>query len=189
MNTNLFQQYKTFSSGKYGFVVDVALFAIITVVFHYFWWNFLGFFRATGFYETVSSWLATQVYLVALWVNVNILSLNIVPDNLTNTLNFPGIGYITVNESCSGFKQFYQIFFLFLLFPGPWKHKAWFIPASIGVMFLVNILRIILLSVFLIHWPAQWDFFHLWVMRPFYYVVIFAEWVIWVEYFTKKRLT
>lgn len=169
-------------------LVDVAIFAIITITFHYLWWHVLGFFRATDFFNSVAGWLAQQVYFGSLWFNVNILGMNITPEHLTNTLWFPDVnGFITVNESCSGFKQMYQILFLFILFRGPWKHKLWYIPASMGIMFLVNILRIILLSLVLIHWPAHWDFFHMWVMRPFYYVVIFIEWVVWVEYFADSR--
>ncbi len=187
MFKKLLDQYRSLSRGRYSSIVDVLFFAVIIIVFHYLWWNILGFFRATGFYTETAEWLALQVYQGSYWINVHMLGMNITPDDATNTLLFPDIsGYITVNESCSGFKQMYQIFFLFLLFRGPWKHKLWYIPASMGVMFLVNILRIILLSVVLINWPTHWDFFHLWVMRPFYYVVIFIEWVVWVEYFAIK---
>ena len=141
------ERYRAFSTGKFSFVIDVALFIIITVIFHYLWWHVLGFFRATGFYLSVSSWLASQVYQASLWLNVNIFGMSIKPDDLTNTMIFfKNNGYVTVNESCSGFKQFYQIFFLFLLFPGPWKHKLWYIPTSIFIMFIVNILRIVILS-------------------------------------------
>lgn len=168
-------------------LADLFLFAFITIVFHYLWWNMLGFFRATGFYIEVSTWIATQVYQPAYWFNTHILGMSITSVDATNTMLFPEVsGYITVEESCSGFKQMYQIFFLFLLFRGPWKHKLWYIPASFVIVFLVNIMRVILLSVVLIHWPAHWDFIHMWVMRPFYYVVIFVLWVVWVEYFTSK---
>jgi len=169
-------------------LLDVALFAAITIAFHYLWWHFLGFFRATDFFLTIAGWLSHQVYLASYWINTNLLGMNINPVDYTNTLLFPDInGYITVNESCSGFKQMYQILFLFLLFRGPWKHKLWYIPASFIIMFFVNIFRIILLSIVLIHWTAHWDFFHEWVMRPFYYLVIFIQWVIWVEYFATKE--
>lgn len=180
--------YRRITQGKFSALYDVAFFAIITIFFHYLWWNMLGFFRATEFFMVTAEWLATQVYHSAYWFNVHLLGMSITPEDATNTLLFPQVnGYITVNESCSGFKQMYQIFFLFLLFRGPWKHKLWYIPASFFVMFLVNILRIILLSVVLIHWTAHWDFFHEWIMRPFYYVVIFVQWVIWVEYFANRN--
>lgn len=187
MIKKLYNQYLTLASGRYGSLVDVAIFSIIIIVFHYLWWNILGFFRATDFFNDVAGWLATQVYHASYWINVHLPGMTIHPEDATNTLLFPELnGYITVNESCSGFKQMYQILFLFLLFRGPWKHKLWYIPASWGIMFLVNILRIVLLSVVLVNWPAHWDFFHMWVMRPFYYVVIFIQWVVWVEYFAGK---
>jgi exosortase/archaeosortase family protein len=90
---------------------------------------------------------------------------------------------IYINESCSGFKQMFQILILFVLFPGPWKHKLWFIPAAIVSMFFVNVIRVIGLSYAMIYMPQHWDFIHLWIMRPFYYVAIFIMWVIWVEKF------
>jgi len=188
MIRNLYNQYLTLVNSRYGALVDVAIFSLIIIIFHYLWWHILGFFRATGFYLVTAEWLAHQVYLGSLWFDVKVLGLNIVAENATQTLRFPDVnGYITVNEGCSGFKQMYQLLFLFLLFRGPWKHKLWYIPASFGVMFIVNIIRIVLLSIVLINWPAHWDFFHLWVMRPFYYVAIFIMWVVWVEYFANRR--
>ncbi len=35
----------------------------------------------------------------------------------------------------------------------------------------------------MLYWPENWDFIHLWVLRPIYYVAIFILWVIWVEKF------
>ena len=31
-----------------------------------------------------------------------------------------------------------------------------------------------------------WNFAHMWVLRPFFYVVIFTEWLVWVQYFRNK---
>lgn len=181
------RHYRLFAEGRYGFIVDVCLFIFITILFHLLWRNYLGFLFETGFYNTIALWLANQVYQISLWINTNLLGMVIDPDHATNTMFFrQNNGYILVNRSCSGFKQFYQIFFLFLLFPGPWKHKLWYIPSSMFVIFLVNIFRIVMLSLVILHWPSQWDFVHTWVLRPFFYVIIFLEWVIWVEVFKSR---
>ena len=95
---------------------------------------------------------------------------------------------LEVNESCSGLKQFFQIAILFILFPGPWKHKLWYIPAAIVVMHGVNIMRIVILSVILVHHPDYWTFSHNWILRPFFYVIIFLEWLLWLKYFRNKPL-
>lgn len=165
------------------YVFYFALFAIITISFHYLWWHVLGFFRATDLYLTISGAMAENVFKVSAWININVLGLNMNTDDATNTLLFPGIGFIIVVEACSGFKQFYQIFFLFLLFPGPWRHKLWYIPVCIAIMYVVNMMRIVILSLVLIHASPHWDFAHMWILRPFFYVVIFVQWLIWLEYY------
>jgi exosortase/archaeosortase family protein len=68
-----------------------------------------------------------------------------------------------------------------ILFPGSWKKKLWYIPLGILVLHIVNIFRIVILSVVVVNWPRNWDFIHESIMRPFFYVVIFAMWVLWVE--------
>lgn len=163
--------------------VDIALFIIITFVVHKLWWHYSAFIYSVPAFLQMSGWLAREVYLVSAWINMHILGMDI---RLAegNTMIFLKNNYsIFINESCSGFKQMFQILVLFLLFPGPWKHKAWYIPACIVAMFFVNVIRVIGLSYAMIWSPQHWDFIHLWIMRPFYYVAIFAMWVVWVEKF------
>jgi exosortase/archaeosortase family protein len=90
---------------------------------------------------------------------------------------------IEINENCSGFKQLWQVLILFLLFPGPWKQKIWFIPLGMALMLVFNIFRVVGLSYSMIHWPQHWDIIHLWILRPIYYFIIFMLWVFWVEKF------
>ena len=171
------------SKNKLWPVVDVILFIIITYLFHKLWWKFSYLIYGTPALLSFSGWLSEMVYVASAWIDQHILGMDI-------TLYFKNIIHfnvnnrgIEINESCSGFKQMYQVLILFLLFPGPWKHKLWFIPMGMISMFLINIIRVVLLSVVMIYWPQHWDFIHLWVLRPFYYLVIFILWVIWVEKF------
>lgn len=163
-------------------MVDVALFCIIIIFFHFLWWDFglKSFLYNFASFEKMEQFLATQVFLASSWFDLHILGYKI--KTIDTTIYFPDInGYITVNGSCSGLKQFYQWIVLMLLFPGPWKHKLWYIPFGILIIHLNNILRIIILSVIVVNWPGYWDFAHDWILRPFFYVIIFALWVYWVE--------
>lgn len=164
-------------------IIDVLLFVIITWGFHIFWWSFYQHIYGISSFAAIADWLAEAVYIISAWIDAHIMRMDIVLywKNLIH-FNANNTG-IVINESCSGFKQMWQVVVLFLLFPGPWKHKLWFIPAGMFAMFVTNIIRVVLLSVVMIHWPEHWDFIHLWVLRPFYYVVIFALWVWWVEKF------
>jgi len=177
-----------FAKSKRGTpLVDILVFVIITVLVHKLWWHYSTIiYSLPGFIE-ITGWLSYKVFLMSSWINMNILCIDMrmAPGN---TLIFlKNNSSIFINESCSGFKQMVQIVILFVLFPGPWKHKLWFIPACIVSMFFVNVIRVIGLSYAMIWSPEHWDFIHLWIMRPFYYLAIFIMWVIWVEKFKNKR--
>lgn len=172
--------------GPFGFAVDVGLFALITYGFHLLFRQFSSEIMANDFMSVSAEWLALQVYEISLWINRHILGFLITTEPV-NTMWFSNGGYITVNESCSGLKQFYQVLVLFVLFPGPWKHKLWFIPLGFFIMFLTNVFRIVSLSVILLWQPEVWDFSHDWILRPFFYIVLFGLWVWWVEKFARRR--
>jgi len=164
-------------------MVDVALFVFITYGFHKIWWAFDDVILNTAMYHVGAKWLSTTIYGASAWIDAHLLAMNIVLQPL-NTIHFNyNNTAISVVDSCSGFKQMWQVLVLFLIIPGPWKSKLWYIPVGLVTIFFVNILRIVGLSVAMLYWPENWDFIHLWVFRPLYYVAIFVLWVIWVEKF------
>lgn len=175
-----YQSFKKFYAGPMGFMIDVALFAIITYGFHLVFRHYAAEIMSLSFIKASNVWLTDLVYHSSLWFDRNILGYQITTAPV-NTMWFSNGGYIAVNEGCSGLKHSYQVLVLFLLFPGPWKHKLWFIPMALVIMFLTNIFRIVSLSVILLWKPEYWDFSHDWILRPFFYVVLFILWVWWVE--------
>lgn len=187
MTSDLRKEIKAFMAGPYSFMTDIALFSIITYGFHLLFRFYAVEIMSVSFMHQSGLWLADRVFEISLWINRNILALHITTEPV-NTMWFSNGGYISVNDSCSGLKQFYQVFFLFLLFPGPWKHKLWFIPLGFVVMFLTNIFRIVSLSVIVLWKPDYWHFSHDWILRPFFYVVLFGLWVWWVERFKNRKV-
>lgn len=149
------------------------------------YWGLKGFLMEYMSFESLENIMIYQVFYPSRWIVENIIGYDI--KSLDSTMYFSNNGYVTVVGSCSGLKQFYQWIFLMILFPGPWKDKLWFIPLGLVVIHLVNILRIVGLSVTVMTIPEYWDFVHLWVFRVFFYVVMFAMWVIWVEKFTHRK--
>ncbi len=161
-------------------IKDILLFMLITIFLHILFKKGLHLWvRHYEFYNALNLWLAGIVFDVSLWINQKILSLDII--TIGNIFLFENHGYISIDEGCSGLKLFYQWTLLMLVFPGPWKHKAWFIPAGLIIVFLTNIFRIVSLSVVLLWDPSIWHFTHDWILRPLFYVVMFLMWVFWVE--------
>jgi exosortase/archaeosortase family protein len=166
----------------------VIIFAIITIVIHYsyrFWAMDLDYKPIHNQVMAAHDALSEIVYRQSSWFDAHVLKIPIITDDENRVIHFEGNGFIGISEGCSGLKQILQVFLLFLIYPGPWKHKAWFIPMGIILVHLTNLFRITGLSVVVVNWPAYWQFSHDYMFRPFFYVVIFFLWVWWVEKFSK----
>jgi len=169
---------------------DVAIFGILIIGFHFFfrfWAYQLHYWPVHDFINTVYEPLTQLLYDNSVWAlkHLTRYDFTFLPDK-REIWYVPGRGYVGVHYGCSGLKQFLQWIFLMLLFPGPWKHKAWFIPLGLIITHLVNVFRISGLSVVLIYMPRDWQFIHDNIYRPFFYVVMFLLWVWWVEKFRSK---
>ena len=171
-------------------IINVALFAILIFSFHYFfrWWaSQLHYWPIVTTVGEVNQVLMKLLYDNSLWVLQHLTTYDITYEDATRTI-WLGPGSVYVSAGCSGFKQFLQWLVLMVFFPGPWKHKLWFIPVGLVIIQLVNIFRIDVLVIILDYFPQYWKFTHDWILRPFFYVVMFGMWVIWVEKFVDKRI-
>ncbi len=157
---------------------DVVIFMLITVTLHILWWNVIWPHKEMLYVDHLAEFLTVWLY------KLSSMALNVIqfPHKAFDNCLYFDYGYIDIIQSCSGLKQFYQIFFLLLFFPGKWKPKLWFIPLGMIVLYIVNVLRIIILSYVLKYFPEYWHFSHDWILRPFFYVVIFYLWM----YYLKK---
>lgn len=189
---NIVDQLKAFIKKYHLYAFkDVAVFMLILVFFHFLFKVFAKEISDSQFYYNSSDWLSQKVFEASRWI-MDVLNLKVTAFDQLNIGNsirnrvfyYPeNNGFVSVNHSCSGLKQFYQWIVLMLLYPGPWKHKAWFIPMGLVIIHLVNLFRIVGMTYVTIHLPDHWDFIHDYVMRPFFYVVMFALWVWWNEKF------
>ena len=170
----------------------VAMFAAILLFFHFLYRAVIGYLLLWEPFSQTNLHLMNLVFNSSAWFNRHILGLEFTTAD-PRTMWFTNGGYVSITDGCSGMKQFYQVVILFLLYPGPWKHKLWYIPMAVVVMHLVNLFRVISLSVVVIWKPEIWDFTHDNIVRPFFYVIVFLMWVIWVEKFylpgKQKRTT
>jgi exosortase/archaeosortase family protein len=170
---------------------EVALFMIITLIIHYsfrYWANSLHFWPIQDAVMGARDWLAEKFYYQSIWIVDHILGINISVNNETRVMYFDNSGFVGVGVSCSGFKQILQFIVLFLVYPGPWKHKLWYIPLGVLAIYITNLFRIVSLSVVVQTQPEYFDVVHDYIVRPLFYVVIFVFWVVWVEKFYPKRM-
>lgn len=163
---------------KYDKVFDTILFILITLLAHKLYWAHI--YRL----EELSFFVITREFLKEAVFNQSLIILKLLSSQFEyadTSIYLSNLRFVEINEGCSGFKQFYQIILLFLIFPGPPIHKIWYIPAAILIMHFTNVFRIIVLSILLQTNQSVWQFSHDWLLRPFFYLVIFMLWWIWNE--------
>ena len=91
---------------------------------------------------------------------------------------------VTVGAPCDGVVLYVLFIFFVAAFPGPWKHKLWFIPLGAFTVFYLNVLRVAALAVIMSineNWLA---FNHDYTFTILVYSYVFALWVIWVRRFS-----
>ena len=162
-------------------LVDVAIFVIIIYGFHLIWKASLPYFMNMDIYLSPTNFMKNHVFIQSSWFIKNILGIEFKTVDLT--MYFPDNRYIAITSGCSGLKLFYEWIILMVLYPGPWRPKVWFIPLGLIVLHLLNLFRIVALAVIIMWKPDYWDFSHDYILRPFFYLVMFIMWMVWEEKF------
>ena len=179
-STSVFSRWNLVRSKPYGFVWEIALFMVITYGFHLIYRAYSSTINASGIMIGLNDFFIKTAFHQVQWIYKSILNLsfNVEPNNIIRFVNQEAIA---INMGCSGTKQFLQVLVLFILYPGPWIKKTWFIPTVLLAIHGVNVLRISILGFWRAEsWP-YWQWFHDWPMRVIFYLVIFGFWYWWNE--------
>lgn len=175
-------------------VVDVGLFIVLIMSFHFLYlgWQALEYWPIKGTIDKLSLWAVNLVYSQSCWVLENIFNLDLTTMSDIRLIATPnsdgGWARAIIAPECASLKQWLHWLFLMLLFPGPWKHKAWFIPAGLVIIEWTNVIRICGIVLMQIPWPNSFRLAHDYIFKVFFYLVIFLMWMIWVECFKNKSV-
>ena len=190
MNKNQFSKIlKTLQPVKY-----VGLFAFLLLSFHYlykYWSGPLAFYPVATQVDQLFNWASLLLFNQSQWVLDNILHINYYITQENQAIHLQANNgqwvYVMVSPGCTSLKQWMHWLFLMLLFPGPWKHKLWYIPLGLIIIEWVNVIRVVGLTLALKPFPTQFHFFHDYIFKTFFYLMIFIMWVIWAEVFVVKK--
>ncbi len=123
------------------------------------------------------------------WLSLNIVA---VSDGIIQFFGYEtwtmhriiGIGEnagIQLVDGCTGISAIGLFLGFILAYPGDWKNRISFSLLGIGVIYLVNIFRIVVLVITQEEWIEFFDFTHDYSTTTIFYVVIFILWIIWVH--------
>lgn len=168
----------------------VAVFVVLLIGIHFFWK-----FTVKGDDADVRvSWLGIDVsapfIAAADEVTSSVIAIlglvDTAPERLPeNVLLFESGHRLRIVWSCTGLKQSVILLVILLVYPGPWKHKAWYIPSGLLLVWLFNLVRISVISAAYGRNPETFELLHEHLFKYLFYTLIFILWVIWEEKFAR----
>lgn len=185
--------------------VNVGLFIILIISFHYLYlgWQALDYWPVGKLVYNLMLWSVDLVYSQSCWVLDHIFRIDITTFSGTRLITAidskGGLARVVIAPECASLKQWMHWLFLMILFPGPWKHKLWYIPAGLVIIEWTNVVRICGILLMQIAWPDihihlfgnDINTFHLahdYIFKLFFYLIIFLMWMLWVEKFYNPSL-
>jgi len=176
---------KTLRNPKIQSLVYVFYFAVLLMSFHYiykYWAGNLEFYPFAKQVDELFIIASDLLFNQSVWVLQHIFQIDFTTEAQTIYVNNHN-GYVEVSPGCTSLKQWMHWLFIMLLFPGPWKHKLWYIPLGLVFIQFINVFRVVGLALMIIPWPQHFHFFHDNIFKPIFYFFIFLMWVGWVEFF------
>ena len=132
----------------------------------------------TGYTEGICLWTAESLY----WLIHDLLGYHDFYIN-GNILQFKNSIPIEIVWGCTGLKQVFMFTFIITFYFGPTKKKLWYIPMSLVILIIVNILRLAI--IFLIirnpfpEWfitVNEWYNNHTWSNTKENYIQFYKDW-------------
>lgn len=181
-----------YADKRYQAYFDVGLFFVLIFSFHllYDFWNYvLDYWPLKGTVYKLFGWASALLLDQTTWTLEHICGMDFfTQDRTIGFLNNEGtFSFVVVAPECTSLKQWMHWLFLMLLYPGPWKHKAWYIPLGLVIIEFTNVVRVVGICLFLRPYPHDFDLAHDVIFKIMFYVVIFLMWMVWNDYFHHSK--
>ena len=187
-----------YNDKRYQSYFEVGLFFVLIFSFHvlYVIWNeYMNYWPIKSLVDKLFVWASALLFDQSTWTLDHVFKMDFFTQNQTiwfiNNENY--YSAVAVAPECTSLKQWLHWLFLMLLYPGPWKHKAWYIPLGLVIVEFTNVVRVVGIALFLRPYPHDFALAHDVIFKIMFYVVIFLMWMVWNDYFHhsrgKKRLT
>lgn len=100
-----------------------------------------------------------------------------------HAIGFGNSGILRVESGCDGVDLLALYLAFALAFPGPWKHKAWYIPLGLILIHLFNVVRVAALVVIASYSVEVMEFNHKYTFLILVYSFVFLLWYFWIKQF------
>ncbi|MBN1198206.1 MAG: hypothetical protein JXA23_02560 [Bacteroidales bacterium] len=172
---NLFEKVKHWNL---PLLIQGWIFFLVLLLFQLIWENFEAEITSFLPFVFLSDAIGNlQLTIIPALVNP-LTDAGIIRDGIS--LILPNGLYINYFFYLSGIKQMCLVIILLLIAPGPWKHKAWFIPLALLIIQATVFGRFFLLNLYCLIQPEQLHLVKDFLFIPLFYLEILILWMAWV---------
>jgi exosortase/archaeosortase family protein len=190
MNKDKFQGVLKTLSREYGRFKDIVIFIALLLLFSIigYFWKLSGYqLFGVSVLDPAYAFLIRIVLFASGGILQHIFMLDVSLQVETSRIYLSRDVYVFLYHGCSGLKEMAMFIFIMVFFPGPWRSKLWFIPASLLFIFSVVILRVVMLVLIFNYHPSYYGLFHNFLLNYIFFGIFFILWLIWVKYFYMKK--
>jgi exosortase family protein XrtF len=90
-------------------------------------------------------------------------------------------------EGCNSISVIILFFSFIIAFASNFKTTIFYILSGSVLIYTINLLRIVLLSIWIYHYPEQSEFLHTVVFPAIIYGMLFFLWMLWVNRFSRLK--
>ncbi len=135
--------------------------------------------------ETMDMFVIDKSIAVSKWI-LELFNYNVFTGE-DRLIGIDGSGGLWVGDNCNGIAMFALFTGFIVAYKGNWKLKIVYILIGILCIELLNIFRLVGLSILDIHSRAWTEFNHTYTFTILIYGFIFLLWILWVNKFSKKQ--
>lgn len=173
---------------------DEIILIILIILSHGMWnvWLHLSNFNIFG-YDVLA---APTKFLGKTIIDFSVFFLNlfhieakgVLYQGTIDAIYYPEInGYFGITILCTGIKQLIIFPLVILFYPGSIKHKLWFIPLGILIVFSFRALLFALLGIVFFYNNHAFEISH-YITKYIMWIGVFYIWYIWVKKFKQKHV-
>jgi archaeosortase B (VPXXXP-CTERM-specific) len=94
---------------------------------------------------------------------------------------------VEIIAECTGLYEVFIFLAAMLAYPASFKKKLWGVFLGIPFIFLVNILRMVVITVVSNYRPSAFEFMHLYFWQVALILILLSAWILWIEKIVKSE--
>ncbi|NMH89789.1 exosortase family protein XrtF [Flavivirga algicola] len=173
---------------KYKSVIKFILtFLVVYISFSVIYKLYLGALEGSRFYPDYMTHLVSlqsRSLLDAFGYDAQILPH---PEEPSMKLIINGKYLARIIEGCNSISVLILFISFIIAFSGKLKVTFLYILAGSALIYIVNLIRIVILSIGIYHYPEQTEILHTVVFPAIIYGMMFLLWILWVNRFSKLK--